>query len=132
VRERKKKKEPWCGQERGGAPTGASAFGRSAHRRSTVTTGEGEWGMGVSPQGSPELGRRYSDGSEGSSGGALGAGSLGHEERGRMGGGGVVVPGRPFIRSKGERGGRTGIGIGRPVVGRHYGHPIQWGEETEG
>jgi hypothetical protein len=30
------------------------------------------------------------------------------------------VLGRPFIGSEGERGGRTGKGIRRPVVGRHY------------
>jgi hypothetical protein len=30
------------------------------------------------------------------------------------------VPRRPFVGSEGERGGRTGKGIGRPVVGRHY------------
>jgi hypothetical protein len=30
------------------------------------------------------------------------------------------VPGHPFIGSKGEQGGRTGKGIGRPVVLHHY------------
>jgi hypothetical protein len=30
------------------------------------------------------------------------------------------VSGRTFIGSKGERGDRTGKGIGRPVVGCHY------------
>jgi hypothetical protein len=41
------------------------------------------------------------------------------------------VPGHPFIGSEGERGGQTGWGIRWPVVGRHYGHPIQWGGETK-
>jgi hypothetical protein len=31
------------------------------------------------------------------------------------------VSGRPFIGLEGERGGQVGRGIGRPVVGHHYG-----------
>jgi hypothetical protein len=42
------------------------------------------------------------------------------------------VPGHPFIGSEGEQVGRTGRGIGWPAVGRHYGHLVQWGGETEG
>jgi hypothetical protein len=44
----------------------------------------------------------------------------GREERGRRGGGGEGLPGRPFIGPEGERGGQTGKGIRRPVVGHHY------------
>jgi hypothetical protein len=42
------------------------------------------------------------------------------------------VLGHPFIGSKGEQGGQTGRGIRQPVVGHHYGHPVRWGEETDG
>jgi hypothetical protein len=56
----------------------------------------------------------------------------GHRERGRRGGGGVVrrgVLGCPFIGSEGEQGGRTGRGIGWPVVGAIM--AIQFGGEGE-
>jgi hypothetical protein len=47
-----------CGQEHNGMPTGAQPLAVLAHQCSVATAGEGEWGTGVSAQGSPELGRR--------------------------------------------------------------------------
>jgi hypothetical protein len=57
-------------------------------------------------------------------------------EWGRRVGGGVVRRRGarvPFYRVRGGVGqpDREGRGIGRPVVRRHYGHLVQWVEETE-
>jgi hypothetical protein len=43
----------WCSHERGDVSNGAQP---PADQHSATTAGEGEWGTGVSPQGSPELG----------------------------------------------------------------------------
>jgi hypothetical protein len=71
----------------------------------------GHGGLTPGLNGAQEAVERRCNGGEGGGGGALGAGSLGHGERGRRGGGGVVRrggAGAPFYRVRGERGGQTG------------------------
>jgi hypothetical protein len=72
-----------------------------AHRHSAATAGEGEWGTGVSPQGSAVVDE------------CLAQAHSGHGERGRRGGGGVVRrggAGAPFYRVGGEVGQPDGKG----------------------
>jgi hypothetical protein len=74
------------------------------------------------PAGAREAVERRRDDDEGDDGGALTAGSLGPWREGKEGRG----------SSGEERGCQTGRGIGWPMVGHHYCHPVRWGEEAGG